>query len=178
MISQNNSVSYIVVFFITGSAGNEDNKGFSMYPKQKFTDGNNLFLDSSLDDDTSMHVDDRSPQLLKSYNPSQNIVHQQTMLKDQIPLKRIPPIGHRDISRLDTSRDSRFGEGLQVVPSKPNKELTFDVDDLDIPWSDLVLKERIGAGNLPSCPAIMWRTQRKSSYVFHALNAVLRSKVL
>ncbi|KAL6145730.1 hypothetical protein ACLB2K_056415 [Fragaria x ananassa] len=139
-----------------GSAGNEDNKGFSMYPKQKFTDGNNLFLDSSLDDDTSMHVDDRSPQLLKSYNPSQNIVHQQTMLKDQIPLKRIPPIGHRDISRLDTSRDSRFGEGLQVVPGKPNKELTFDVDDLDIPWSELALKERIGAGSFGTVHRADW----------------------
>lgn len=111
-----------------------------MYSKQfdrKFTDGNNLLLVSSPNDDTSMHVEDR------------------------IPLKRISPIGHRDVSSLDTSKDSRFGEGVQQVPSKPNNELTLNVGDLDIPWSDLVLKEKIGAGILPSCLFIMWRTNMK-----------------
>ncbi|XP_050380367.1 serine/threonine-protein kinase CTR1 [Argentina anserina] len=141
---------------VAGSAGNEDNKVFSMHPKQKFTDGNTPYLASSLDDDTSLHVDDRNPQLLKPFNPSQNIVHQRTRLNDQNPLNRIPPVGHRDISRLDTSDDSRFVEGLQMVPSRPNKELTLDVDDLDIPWSDLVLKERIGAGSFGTVHRADW----------------------
>ena len=164
----------VLFFIIPGSADNEENKGFSMYPKQKFTDGNNLFLASSLDDDASMHIDDRNPQLLKSFNPSQNIIHQNTVLKDQISLNRIPP---RDISRLTTSEGSRFGEGLQIVPSKPNKELTLDVDDLDIPWSDLVLKEKIGAG-IYHLVQLSSGVPKKSSYVLYGFTAVLRSKVL
>lgn len=30
--------------------------------------------------------------------------------------------------------------------ARGNTDISLDVDDLDIPWSDLVLKERIGAG--------------------------------
>lgn len=133
-----------------------------MYPEQldrKITGGNNLLLVSSLNDNTSMHTkvsrpsfEDRNPQL---FNPSQNIVHTPGMVKDPIPLKRIPPIGHRDVSRVDTTKGSRFVEGVQLVPSKPSKELTFDIEDLDIPWNDLVLKERIGAGILPPFLAII-----------------------
>lgn len=43
--------------------------------------------------------------------------------------------------RVNTSRDQS-----QLVTSRP-RELPFDVEDLDIPWSDLVLKEKIGSGN-------------------------------
>ncbi|KAK9921163.1 hypothetical protein M0R45_029686 [Rubus argutus] len=119
----------------TGSAADEGSKGFSMYPKQfdrKFTDGNNLLLVSSPNDDTSMHVE------------------------DCIPLKRISPVGRRDVSSLDTSKDSRFGEGVQQVPSKPSNELTLNVGDLDIPWSDLVLKEKIGAGSFGTVHRADW----------------------
>ncbi|KAI5319155.1 hypothetical protein L3X38_038863 [Prunus dulcis] len=146
-----------------GSAVDEDNKEFSMYPKQldrKITDGNNLLLVSSLNDNTSMYAkvsqpsfEDRNPQL---FNPSQNIVHTPGMVKDPIPLKRIPPIGHRDVSRVDTTKGSRFVEGVQLVPSKPSKELTFDIEDLDIPWNDLVLKDRIGAGSFGTVHRADW----------------------
>ena len=49
------------------------------------------------------------------------------------PRTKDPPVGH--------------GEGGQVAPSKPSNKIPLDVEDLDIPWSDLILKERIGAGN-------------------------------
>lgn len=45
------------------------------------------------------------------------------------------------ISGLDS-----ISEGSQLVSGKTSEELSLDVEDLDIPWSDLVLKERIGAG--------------------------------
>jgi hypothetical protein len=28
----------------------------------------------------------------------------------------------------------------------PNKDILFSIDDLSIPWNELVLKEKIGAG--------------------------------
>ncbi|KAI7996972.1 hypothetical protein LOK49_LG10G02222 [Camellia lanceoleosa] len=44
------------------------------------------------------------------------------------------------------AKDLRFVEGCQMVPRQPSKKLSLVVEDLDIPWSDLVLKKRIGSG--------------------------------
>ncbi|XP_059667494.1 serine/threonine-protein kinase CTR1 isoform X2 [Cornus florida] len=66
----------------------------------------------------------------------------------QLPLpSRVawPITRDRDPQRFESY--SRFMEGGQLNPSKPSKELTLDVGDLDIPWSDLVLKESIGTGS-------------------------------
>jgi hypothetical protein len=35
----------------------------------------------------------------------------------------------------------------QPVPNRANRELGLDGDDMDIPWCDLNIKEKIGAGN-------------------------------
>lgn len=92
-------------------------------------------------------------QLLSRSSNTQNVVSSGNMLKGSIPLKLIPPIGHNSVQphislldpRINRSKDIRFGEGGQSIASKTS-EYTFEVDDLNIPWSDLVLKERIGAG--------------------------------
>lgn len=89
----------------------------------------------------------------KACNPSQNAKQSMNEVRDPIPLKKIPPVVRRDIrplislsdQRVDASKDS-ISEGSQLVSGKTSKELSLDVEDLDIPWSDLVLKERIGAG--------------------------------
>ncbi|KAL3532046.1 hypothetical protein ACH5RR_005567 [Cinchona calisaya] len=73
-------------------------------------------------------------------------------------------IGHRDNRpprallepRVDTIRDVRFGDGGQLVPIVPGRELDLDVEDLDIPWSDLVLKEKIGAGSFGTVHRADW----------------------
>ncbi|KAL3825805.1 hypothetical protein ACJIZ3_021834 [Penstemon smallii] len=78
-------------------------------------------------------------------------------------IKPIPPTAHKDVqpvispldSRVNTSKDMRFGEGGQLVPSRPS-EFTFDVEDLNIPWSDLDLKERIGAGSFGTVHRAEW----------------------
>ncbi|KAF2289763.1 hypothetical protein GH714_038523 [Hevea brasiliensis] len=44
----------------------------------------------------------------------------------------------------------------QLVSSKTSNELSLDVEDLDIPWSDLVLKERIGAGSFGTVHRADW----------------------
>ncbi|KAH9738420.1 serine/threonine-protein kinase CTR1 [Citrus sinensis] len=111
---------------------------------------------------TSGH--DRDFELFKSCNPTQNMTHSINMVKDPNPLKHIQPIGHRDAQpglssidqRVDASKDLRFTESGRLVPGKPSKEFTFDVDDLDIPWNDLVLKEKIGAGSFGTVHRADW----------------------
>lgn len=59
--------------------------------------------------------------LLESCNRRTNLV------KEPVAQKLFPAVG-------------------QAVPTKPSNKFSFDGEDLDIPWSDLVLKERIGSG--------------------------------
>lgn len=65
-----------------------------------------------------------------------------------------PPVKHKRPVGIPTPNDDmiegkRFVEGSQLIPSKPTRELTLDMEDLDIPWSDLVLREKIGSGIYP-----------------------------
>ncbi|XP_031102668.1 serine/threonine-protein kinase CTR1-like [Ipomoea triloba] len=50
-----------------------------------------------------------------------------------------------DTHPLIVQSDPRVDNHL--LSHKPGKELALDVEDLDIPWTDLVLKEKIGAGS-------------------------------
>ncbi|KAI4300418.1 hypothetical protein L6164_033801 [Bauhinia variegata] len=86
------------------------------------------------------------------------------MGKDIAPLKLNRPVVHKDIhsssvltnSNVDIIEGRRFTEGSQLVPSKPNRDLGLDMEDLDIPWSDLVLKERIGSGSFGTVHRAEW----------------------
>ncbi|KAF5473614.1 hypothetical protein F2P56_010214 [Juglans regia] len=157
----------------TGTAVDED-PGVSMRPKQhdvKYTDGNENMLITSDDHETSrftLHpaqpsAQDQDSELFKSCNPAQNITHSTTMVKDTAHLKHVPPIGRREVqplfvlsnSRLDAVKDSRFIEGGQLVPGK-SAEPSLDIEDFNIPWSALVLKERIGAGSFGTVHRADW----------------------
>ncbi|KAG5556653.1 hypothetical protein RHGRI_007058 [Rhododendron griersonianum] len=59
--------------------------------------------------------------LFESCNPRTN------MVKYPVAQKHFPAVG-------------------QAVPTKPSNSFSFEGEDLDIPWSDLILKERIGSG--------------------------------
>lgn len=154
-------------FVLSGSAAEgEESTKFSMYPKpsnKMETERNNPVQFSTNISESQLPLPpkggrtsghDRDFELFKSCNPTQNMTHSTNMVKDPNPLKHIQPIGHRDAQpglssidqRVDASKDLRFTESGRLVPGKPSKEFTFDVDDLDIPWNDLVLKEKIGAG--------------------------------
>lgn len=70
------------------------------------------------------------------------------------PIKHKRPAGIPTPLALTNTNDDmiegkRFVEGSQLIPSKPTRELTLDMEDLDIPWSDLVLREKIGSGISP-----------------------------
>lgn len=75
------------------------------------------------------------------------------IVKDSVVLKVIPPIEHKDVEPhvallspgVNKNKDIRFGEVGQLTWSIPS-DISFDVEDLCISWSDLTLKERIGAG--------------------------------
>ncbi|RWW24131.1 hypothetical protein GW17_00011594 [Ensete ventricosum] len=56
----------------------------------------------------------------------------------------IPPDPKADKKDFRLTKDSKQGH------NRPNNEISFAVDDLNIPWSELVLKERIGAGKCTS----------------------------
>ncbi|KAI9122231.1 hypothetical protein K1719_006920 [Acacia pycnantha] len=59
-------------------------------------------------------------------------------------------------SNVDATEGRRFAEGSQLVASKISRELGLDVEHFDIPWSDLVLKERIGSGSFGTVHLAEW----------------------
>ncbi|KAG8647110.1 serine/threonine-protein kinase CTR1 isoform X1 [Manihot esculenta] len=155
----------------------EEAPKFSMYPKQNErtnADKNNLVqIPTNGSEITQLPLQvkvdrtiaqDGSAQNFRPYNPSQNVKQSTNVVKDAIHLKHIPTVGHRDVQpvlalanqRVDTSKISRFSEGGQLVSNKTSNELSLDVEDLDIPWSDLVLKERIGAGSFGTVHRADW----------------------
>ncbi|CAL5350797.1 unnamed protein product [Camellia sinensis] len=69
------------------------------------------------------------------------IVSSTNMVKDPIPLK------HKDL---------RFVDGSQRVPIQLSKEVSLHLEDFDIPWSELILKERIGAGSFGTVYRADW----------------------
>ncbi|KAJ7976058.1 CTR1-like protein kinase [Quillaja saponaria] len=149
----------------TGIVGDGDS-GFSVNPKQldgKLRERNDLASVSKDIIETSelgVHpqvsqpsIEDQGSQTFKSCNPSPNVIHSTTKGKDGHHLKQT---ARRDVhpplvlphSRGDALRDRRFSEG--------SRELALDMEDLDIPWSDLVLKERIGAGSFGTVHRADW----------------------
>ncbi|XP_057947739.1 serine/threonine-protein kinase CTR1 [Malania oleifera] len=100
---------------------------------------------------------DGDSQLFQSCNPSQNILSSTNMVNDQIPIKHIPHgrRGAQPLLALSDPRVARIGM-VKNFPSKSSREFSLDVEDLDIPWSDLVLKEKIGSGSFGTVHRADW----------------------
>ncbi|RRT49629.1 hypothetical protein B296_00046509, partial [Ensete ventricosum] len=62
----------------------------------------------------------------------------------------IPPDPKADKKDFRLTKDSKQGH------NRANHEISFAVDDLNIPWSELVLKERIGAGSFGTVHRAEW----------------------
>ncbi|XXG73028.1 hypothetical protein AAC387_Pa07g2010 [Persea americana] len=105
---------------------------------------------------------DKESHLQKLQIPSRNGIIPQPSVGVQIPPKPIKQPEHREIPfalsdlRADKSKDQRHNESVQRVTNKSGFDFSFDVDDSDIPWSDLVLKERIGAGSFGTVHRADW----------------------
>ncbi|OMO68210.1 hypothetical protein COLO4_29817 [Corchorus olitorius] len=154
---------------VPGTTTEEDISAFSLYQKKNDklgTDRNLVQISSNMDDVSQLPLPPIARQNAHDRESQyrQSTIHSKNIVKD--PLKRIsplvPPIGHRDVPVLlsdpmgDATTDSRFGDGSQLVSSKPSRELALEVDDLDIPWNDLILRERIGAGSFGTVHRAEW----------------------
>ncbi|XP_022863781.1 serine/threonine-protein kinase CTR1-like isoform X3 [Olea europaea var. sylvestris] len=137
--------------------------GNSVYPKQSDRVHQNRISNrdeisqlplSPTNSQTNVH--DKEPSLLDPSNPH-NIFSSTDVTNDLIPVKHIPPTRHKDNlldPRLKTNEDLSF-VGIQLAPSKTS-ELAIDVADFRIPWSDLVIKKRIGAGSFGTVHHAEW----------------------
>ncbi|KAL2345179.1 hypothetical protein Fmac_006464 [Flemingia macrophylla] len=86
---------------------------------------------------------DQGSETFRSGNPPQKFMEPTIRGKDSVPLKHNRP-GHRDTHTRP------------IIPRKPTREFTFDMEDLDIPWADLVLKGRIGSGSFGTVHHAEW----------------------
>lgn len=91
---------------------------------------------------------DRNSQLPKAY--AQNIIGTTKVIKDSQSYIL-------SNTRMEVASNQRF-DGVQS--HKASGDYTLDFEDLDIPWSDLSLKERIGAGNIFSLICIAHQTAK------------------
>ncbi|XP_060201302.1 serine/threonine-protein kinase CTR1 isoform X1 [Lycium barbarum] len=101
---------------------------------------------------------DKDSQLPGIYNP-QNILSSMNMDREMAPIKHVPSVGQGDARPLMSLSDprQRFLEGgSQLVPAKTSRDLALEVEDFDIPWEDLILKERIGAGSFGTVHRADW----------------------
>ncbi|KAK1300552.1 Serine/threonine-protein kinase CTR1 [Acorus calamus] len=104
---------------------------------------------------------DARTQLQKLHNHLENVTSSKQFVDHPVPLKYIQPRDHRDVQpilafpdpRADVSKDLRLLEGL---PNKSINDMPLAVDDLNIPWGELVLKERIGAGSFGTVHRADW----------------------
>ncbi|RDX64846.1 Serine/threonine-protein kinase CTR1, partial [Mucuna pruriens] len=80
---------------------------------------------------------DRGSETFKSGNLPLNIVEPTMTSKDSLLLKHNRP-DHRDTQ-------------TPLIPSNPTRKFSLGMEDLDIPWTDLVLKRKIGSGGVCGC---------------------------
>ncbi|ESW17250.1 hypothetical protein PHAVU_007G223500 [Phaseolus vulgaris] len=136
----------------------------------KYKDRNNprpISTDSNRSSHLPLHPQDSHlstrEQFSETYLPCdapQNIVDS-TVGKYPPPIKHKRPVGIPTPLALTNTNDDmiegkRFIEGSQLIPSKHTRELTLDMEDLDIPWSDLVLREKIGSGSFGTVHRAEW----------------------
>ncbi|CAI8602560.1 unnamed protein product [Vicia faba] len=107
-----------------------------------------LYLQSAL---PSTH--DQASETYMLCNPPQNFIDSTTVGKYPPPLKHKRPVC---IANDDVIEGRRFVEGSQLIPSKPTREVAFDMEDLAIPWNDLNLKEKIGSGSFGTVHRAEW----------------------
>lgn len=97
---------------------------------------------------------DRDVQMQNSSNPFQNVMNSKHVVKGAVRPSHILPMGHRDVQpilpfprpRPGTNKNLKFMEENHSVTSKSSLQHSLVEDDLEIPWSELDLKENIGAG--------------------------------
>ncbi|XP_075078643.1 serine/threonine-protein kinase CTR1 [Nicotiana tabacum] len=135
---------------------------FRSFAKQYFSDCQSLNLVFE-DPSAGAAVDGDSGQTDRN-NMERNSVVPSSSNHDEISRLPVPPVGHGDTQPLmalsdprGRGNDMRFLDGgSQLVPAKQSRDLALEVEEFDIPWEDLVLKERIGAGSFGTVHRADW----------------------
>ncbi|XP_057534330.1 serine/threonine-protein kinase CTR1-like [Amaranthus tricolor] len=136
----------------------EQDAGDSMYHKhnvRKPVDNNPL----PNDQEHPQYVGhDRDSQFTESVGPPLNNARAPNPLKEFLPSRFLPPSRQRgtqtftDSTRV-VSNDMRF-DSSQLVSNR--SEASLDMEDLVISWSDLVVRDRIGAGSFGTVHRAEW----------------------
>ncbi|CAL9145460.1 unnamed protein product, partial [Musa hybrid cultivar] len=102
--------------------------------------------------------------LKKMLNPSQNVISPALLEQDVAQLKLTSQAGCREVPQIippsdlkaEKKKDFRFIEDSRKGGNRSNNDISLAVDDLSIPWSELILKERIGAGSFGTVHRAEW----------------------
>uniref|UniRef100_A0A7N0UBW3 non-specific serine/threonine protein kinase n=1 Tax=Kalanchoe fedtschenkoi TaxID=63787 RepID=A0A7N0UBW3_KALFE len=132
----------------------ESKTNFRSLAKQYFMDSQ--LLDLVFDDPSggALVTDDgiRESIFPKMLDKGGECIDPDNILKDAV--KTSTNIGHESVLQQHMPP---AGHNQQLLAlSKPNTDFDLDIDDLDIPWCDLVLKERIGAGSFGTVHRADW----------------------
>ncbi|XP_038881631.1 serine/threonine-protein kinase CTR1-like [Benincasa hispida] len=155
------------IVFDEASSGNVvsgKDAAFSVYQRplnRKDGDGKNIVLTGDRDINyqllnkkaVQLNAQDGNSEQFRSCVTSQYGVQSTPFVENIAPLNHISQIGSKDSERLlglshlrvDHANNLSFLDGGQLI-RKPN-ELSLGMEDLVIPWADLVLREKIGAGS-------------------------------
>ncbi|KAL3623380.1 copper transport protein ctr1 [Castilleja foliolosa] len=94
---------------------------------------------------------------------TEDVVNSTDIVKGSRASKFLPPTKHKVVQPLrmpgprgNMNNIMRFSEGGLLVSSKSSGRSAFDVEELNIPWNDVVLKERIGTGSFGTVLRADW----------------------
>lgn len=159
----------------SGAAVGQDDNSDSRFPKpfdRSYTESKNLVSTSNnhhelfLPQRTARLVShDRDPQMQNSFNPLPNVINSKHLVKGAVRPSHILPMGNRDVQpilpfprpRPGTNKNLGFMEKNHSVTSRSSLKYSLVEEDLEIPWSELVLKENIGAGSFGTVHRAKWR---------------------
>ncbi|XAR52284.1 Non-specific serine/threonine protein kinase, partial [Bertholletia excelsa] len=107
---------------------------------------------------------DRDCKKKNSFDPSLNVGSSTNLVKGSIP-GQIPPSGYQEVQpiiacsdpRPDEAHNLRLKESNHMVTRQSSHEFSLEDEDLDIPWSELVLREKIGSGSFGTVHRAEWR---------------------
>lgn len=161
----------ILIFIMTGTAIDQDENISLRLSKEK-----NLVSTSSNNHQASLSpllqglaqniTPDKDLQVLNSSSLFLILINSKNLVEEgSFPPSCILTIGCRDVNlisiyfnpKTDTTNNLSFVWKNQSGKSKSSGELHLEEEDLDVPWNELVLKEKIGAGIFLF---ILWRTSQ------------------
>ncbi|KAJ0972693.1 hypothetical protein J5N97_020652 [Dioscorea zingiberensis] len=108
-----------------------------------------------------------APAGISNLHKGQNLLQNATAESMACKADHLKPIikdGNKDVLSLSPAIEPKAGKNKDLVfiddhrqgRNKPNSDIALAMDDLNIPWSDLALKERIGAGSFGTVHRADW----------------------